>query len=304
MYRAHGVARIPRTRDQSLSPRPPTFTERGLSTRTRLNIWRFLELGWHPLAILDREGCSERAVYNIQSNIRAHRSLRVPLKGKLGAPNEIVHRLALERGVHVHRATVSRFLHKMSWSRRTLRPISIDRGEELRESYRRDETIRAGGSGGWRHRAYAPVGHEARYMADIKRSSTWAILHAYTINGYLPCMGIKEGYFSREQFIDWIENSLLPTLNRIYGNRPMVIVLDNVAIHTNEVIEAAGDIVRYLPPYLLDYNLIELTFSVLKAWIRRTVDFGGFLRAAIQESKCDRFARRHFKYAAGGLYIE
>ena len=33
-------------------------------------------------------------------------------------------------------------------------------------------------------------------------------------------------------------------------------------------------------------------------------DFGAFLEAAIKESKCDRFAKKHFKYAGGGLYIE
>jgi len=32
--------------------------------------------------------------------------------------------------------------------------------------------------------------------------------------------------------------------------------------------------------------------------------FSDFLRAAVAESKCNRFARKHFKHAAGGLYIE
>ena len=80
------------------------------------------------------------------------------------------------------------------------------------------------------------------------------------------------------------------------------------------VIHAAGYLVRYLPPYSPDYTPIELTFGVLKAWIQRNYiymrhhyrkgDFAGFLRDAITQSKCDRFARKHFKYAAGGLYIE
>lgn len=57
---------------------------------------------------------------------------------------------------------------------------------------------------------------------------------------------------------------------------------------------------QYLPPYLLDYSPIELTFAVLKAWIRRNdiymksrfgaSDFSSFLKAAIGESKCSRFA--------------
>jgi transposase len=79
------------------------------------------------------------------------------------------------------------------------------------------------------------------------------------------------------------------------------------------VIHDAGFLVRYLPPYSPDYNPIELTFAVLKAWIKRNYiyrrkdfaknDFGGFLEAAIRESGCDSFARKHFTHAAGGLYL-
>ncbi|KAF1972631.1 hypothetical protein BU23DRAFT_467318, partial [Bimuria novae-zelandiae CBS 107.79] len=49
---------------------------------------------------------------------------------------------------------------------------------------------------------------------------------------------------------------------------PMVIVLDNVLIYTNneviEILKAASHVVRFLLSYLPNYNPIELTFSVLK----------------------------------------
>jgi transposase len=52
----------------------------------------------------------------------------------------------------------------------------------------------------------------------------------------------------------------------------MVIVLDNVSIHVKnhvaKVVEATGHLIRYLPPYSPDYNPIELTFSVIKAWMK------------------------------------
>jgi transposase len=76
----------------------------------------------------------------------------------------------------------------------------------------------------------------------------------------------------------------------------MVIIIDNVSIHVGqrvtEVVHAAGLLVRYLPPYSPDYNLIKLTFLVLKAWIKvnwtflRPVcgSFREFLRLVIQES--------------------
>jgi transposase len=294
------------------------------------------------------------AVTNVQHNLIQYGCVRKPLQNKLGRHNriagedaqalfdellihgwmyqaEMVRWLDVERGVYVNQSTVSRFLKKQGWTRRTLRPCSIDRNEELRESYRNcmrryaaddvvflDESI-FNEKSGWRHHAYAPVGHPARYTQDIRRGKTWAILPAYTIDGYLPCTAVKEGYFNREDFLEWIVRKLLPTLRTTYGDKPMVIVLDNVSIHTNDVItkvlRGASHVVRYLPPYSPDYNPIELTFAVLKAWIRRNYcymrsrfpgegGFGRFLKAAITESRCDRFAQKHFKYAAGGLYIE
>ena len=90
--------------------------------------------------------------------------------------------------------------------------------------------------------------------------------------------------------------------------------MDNATIHTNprteEAIRQHGCLIRYLPPYSPDFNPIELTFSVLKAWIRRHFhqiwpnyggSFGDFLRYAIRRSRCDQHARGHFNYT--GFYI-
>lgn len=95
-----------------------------------------------------------------------------------------------------------------------------------------------------------------------------------------------------------------------------VVVLDNVSMHCNprikEIIEAAGCVVEYLPPYSPDYSLIELTFSVSKAWLRRYLkvlrrifqgNFGWLLQHAIKQSRCDQYTVEHFKYAAGGFYL-
>ena len=51
----------------------------------------------------------------------------------------------------------------------------------------------------------------------------------------------------------------------------------------------------------------------MKAWIRRYFDqlwptfegnFGEFLRYAVARSRCDRFAREHFRHSAGGYIFE
>ena len=93
--------------------------------------------------------------------------------------------------------------------------------------------------------------------------------------------------------------------------------MDNAAIHCDPCIEEVphqhGCGVRYLPPYSPDFNPIELSFSVLKAWVRRHFheawptfdsDFGAFLRYTVRRSRCDRFTKEHFKYSAGGYIFE
>lgn len=162
----------------------------------------------------------------------------------------------------------------------------------------------------WRSIAYAPIGDPARYHGDMRRGDTYSILPAYTTEGYLPCTGIKKGYYSKDEILDWLINHLLLLCNE-YPRERSIIVLDNVSIHVNrrivQAIEEKGCLVRYLPPCSPDYNPIELTFSVLKAWMRRHFktfrpvfanDFKGFLRYAIEHSGCNRFAVEHFRHSS------
>ena len=167
---------------------------------------------------------------------------------------------------------------------------------------------------GWRRYAYAPIGEEARYEASRSRGSSYSLLPAYGSEGYV-CYTIKEGFFNREHFLHFIDTQLLP-LMRPWPNEKSVIVMDNASIHVSEEVYALTDPrgvkVLFLPPYSPQYNPIELTFSVLKCWIRRHFgrlfgafhgDFEGFLRFAIQHSRCDSHAKKHFKHAPHGGYV-
>ncbi len=58
------------------------------------------------------------------------------------------------------------------------------------------------------------------YDADIRRGRTWRICVAMTLNGWLPCTGVKEGYFSSDNFFEWLQLHFLPAVNGL--NRPMV----------------------------------------------------------------------------------
>jgi hypothetical protein len=96
-----------------------------------------------------------------------------------------------------------------------------------------------------------------------------------------------------------------------------VICLDNLNVHLDycvrQALEDKGCLIKFLLLYLLDHSLIELTFSILKAWMRwhfwqlRHVykgDFGGFLQYAVEQSECNKKAKEHFCHAAGGYKFE
>lgn len=92
--------------------------------------------------------------------------------------------------------------------------------------------------------------------------------------------------------------------------------MNNASIHINsrvkEVIEQHDCQIRYLPPYSPDFNPIELSFSMLKAWVREHLhrvwlgfesDFGALLSYTMTRSRCDRFAMEHSRHITYGRLI-
>ena len=112
------------------------------------------------------------------------------------------------------------------------------------------------------------------------------------------------GAMNGEAFLAYVRQCVAPTLER--GD---IVVMDNVATHkvegVREAIEAAGATLRYLPPYSPDLNPIELSFSALKAYLRKFAErteetlrrrIGRFVRN-LQPRACANFFA-HDGYAA------
>jgi hypothetical protein len=90
-----------------------------------------------------------------------------------------------------------------------------------------------------------------------------------------------EGTCNRVVFETWLETCLVPNL------KPgQVLILDNATFHhggrIQELLEAAGCRLLYLPPYSPDYNRIEKCWAWLKSRIRQHLSDGCSLRAAME----------------------
>jgi transposase len=78
-----------------------------------------------------------------------------------------------------------------------------------------------------------------------------------------------EGAADRDAFEVFIAQVLVPSLTP-----GQTVIWDNLSVHKSatakRLIEAAGCQVRFLPPYSPDFAPIELAFSKLKSYLRRT----------------------------------
>lgn len=79
------------------------------------------------------------------------------------------------------------------------------------------------------------------------------------------------GAMNGQTFLAYVEQCLAPTLDR--GD---IVVMDNLKAHkvigVREALEAVGAELRYLPEYSPDLNPIEMSFSKLKAYLRKAAE--------------------------------
>jgi len=86
---------------------------------------------------------------------------------------------------------------------------------------------------------------------------------------------------SSVDFLLFLINSVLPAMSAYNSGLSWdqqepncVLILDNARVHDHiavVVVEAAGVMVRFLPPYSPDFNPVEDVFSVGSSWLRRHV---------------------------------
>jgi transposase len=116
----------------------------------------------------------------------------------------------------------------------------------------------------------SPRGERLRMAVPHGRRKTTTLIAGLRLDGMVAPM-VLDGPINGDWFEAYVSQILLPTL------RPGdVVIMDNLSSHkrasVQEMIEAKGARLRFLPPYSPDFNPIEMAFSKLKALLRRAVD--------------------------------
>ena len=93
------------------------------------------------------------------------------------------------------------------------------------------------------------------------------ILSSVRLNGETAYTTYSGGT-TREKFLDYLKNTLIPTLRE--GD---IVIMDNMRTHhvkeVQTLLQAAGMELLYLPAYSPDFNPIENMWSKIKAFLRK-----------------------------------
>jgi len=180
--------------------------------------------------------------------------------------------------VHVSESLVSRFFHRLGWTRKKKTIGAAERDEAERASFRAImktlpvEDIVVLDESGTRIGmiplyARAPRGCRAYDHAIQNYGRNVTLLASMTIDGMQAAMTL-EGSVDEAAFEAFVREVLVPTLHP-----GQIVIMDNLSSHkTDQVLNlltSAGCQVLFLPAYSPDFSPIEEAFSKLKAFIRR-----------------------------------
>jgi transposase len=114
----------------------------------------------------------------------------------------------------------------------------------------------------------APRGQRCQASVPHGHWKTTTFVGALRLEGMTAPM-VLDGAMHGAAFLAYVEQVLTPTLAP--GD---IVIMDNLGAHkpvaVRQAIEAAGAELCFLPPYSPDFNPIEMAFSKLKAFLKKT----------------------------------
>ena len=117
-----------------------------------------------------------------------------------------------------------------------------------------------------RLRGRAPRGERLIDKTPHGHWKTTTLIAALGIEG-MRCSTVVDGPVNADVFEAFVEQVLVPQLGP--GD---VVIMDNLSSHkrcrTRELIERAGAVLIFLPPYSPDFNPIEMIFAKVKQLLR------------------------------------
>ena len=209
------------------------------------------------------------------------------LQTLLTSPGTFLHKVQselFETGTWIDCSTIWRCVHRWGMSRQKMTNVALQRSDVKRTEFiakmmqfNTDMFVFVNETGSDRRNSFRKFGYGLKGIPPVsynlhvsgKRISAIGVLSSCGMEDTY----ITEGSVNGETFLEFVHRSLIPILQPFDGNnRRSIVVMDTASIHhTQEVtdlITATGALLRFLPPYSLDLNPIELAFSNVKAFLK------------------------------------
>ena len=191
-------------------------------------------------------------------------------------------------GIEISASTVCRTLKKYGITRKKIRQMAVQRSNELRGAVmaqcfllKRDMLVWVDETGsnscghvrkyGYALRSVTPASHRFVY-----RGCRTNAIAAMTNSGIIA-LELTTSLVNGEMFFDFVRGSLIPNMMPYDGINPRsVVIMDTCSVHhiceVKQLLDEAGILLPYLPPYSPDQDPLEEAFSYVKYYLKRHGD--------------------------------
>ncbi len=245
--------------------------------------------------------------------------------------NDMIWFLYDEFDIVVSQSTISRLLKEARYSRKIAQRVAAERDEKLRSEWEQrlmswtsdqlvflDESAacertdrlnflffstlsshaNACSLADWKY-DWISIDLSLHVIQSLKRSKRWSILSAFFIDEYIA-WEMHHDFITKEIFLNFMWSQMLSICNFEEIESRSVMIMNNARIHQSaeldELCESFEMHLVKLSFYSSDYNFIESSFSMLKAWIKRNDQlvrwydesnekFDEFLRVAVRSQR-------------------
>lgn len=198
--------------------------------------------------------------------------------------SEICQAIKDATGVIVSGSTVCRILRKNGFTRKKAQQIAKQRCVEYRAMFMaqvlqfpRESFVWVDETGSdarshIRRFGYSLLGLPPVYTRRLTHGKRISAIAAICSKGLLAVELTTESV-NAECFFDFLRGTLIPNMKPFDGsNSNSILIVDNCSIHhvgqVKKLLDDAGILLIYLPPYSPDYNPIEESFSFVKYYLK------------------------------------
>lgn len=188
-------------------------------------------------------------------------------------------------GVRLSASGICKLLAKYGFTRKKVQHVALQRCLEYRASFIADICSYPKEMIVWvdetgcdkrnllRKYGYSLRGERAVCHRMLVRGTRISTVAAISSTG-LVGLHITTGTVNGDVFSDFIKGTLIPNMLPYDGFNPTsVVIMDNCSVHhvdeVKKLLEDAGIVLIYLPPYSPDFNPIEMAFSYIKQYLKQ-----------------------------------